>query len=420
MSNPNWLELDQRHVWHPYTQMATAPLPLPIVRAEGVWLETADGRRILDGISSWWVNLHGHNHERLNRALAEQASRFAQVIFAGCTHEPAAQLAAELVQRCPAALSRVFYSDDGSTAVEVALKLAYLYWQRRGETRRRRFIALEGAYHGDTFGAMAAGGVAAFHGELGALFFHVDRVGSLDELARFLALHGDETAALILEPMIQGAAGMVFWPAAFLAEVRRMTAERGILLIADEIFTGFGRTGRFLACEHAGVAPDLLCLSKALTAGYLPLAATLAREAIYDAFLSSDRSRAFFHGHSFTGNALACAVALESLRLFDDEDCLARVRKLERLYARRLERLSTHRFVAGTRHLGAVAAIEVRSHAGGYLDELGPRLASAFLARDVLLRPLGNVIYTLPPYCIRDEELEWVFDIIEEVLETLG
>lgn len=422
-----WLESDLRHVWHPYTQMATAPPPLPVERAEGVWLHLADGRRLLDGISSWWVNIHGHNHPRLNRALSEQAARLAQVIFAGFTHEPAARLAEALVCRAPGSLPRAFYSDNGSTAVEVALKMAYQLWRNRGERGRELFVAFDDAYHGDTFGAMAAGGVAAFHAGFSELFCEVRRARTpvserrgteSPPLAEILEREGDRVAGVILEPIVQGAGGMLIHDAAFLRHVREETRRRGIPLIADEVFTGFGRTGRLFACEHGPIEPDLLCLSKGLTGGYLPLSVTLASEEVYAAFLSEDRSRTFFHGHSYTGNALACAVALESLALFEDEDRLGRIASLETLFAERLERLRAHPRVSEVRGIGGLAAVELAPDAsGGYLDELGPRLAREFLNRGILLRPLGNVVYFLPPYVVTDEEAHRVFDAIEEVVE---
>ena len=450
---PAWIEADRLHVWHPYTQMQTAPPPLPVVRAEGVYLYTADGRRLLDGISTWWVNIHGHNHPRLNRALAAQAERLAQVVFAGLTHEPAARLAAELAARAPGRLPWVFYSDDGSTAVEVALKMAYQHWRHRGEPGRTLFVAFDGAYHGDTFGAMAAGGVEVFHAAFHELFFTVRRActphsaahGSASPpLAAVLESEGERVAAVILEPMLQGAGGMLVQTPAFLREVRELTRRHGVPLIADEVLTGFGRTGRLFACEHGPIAPDLLCLSKALTGGYLPLSATLASDEIYRSFLSADRSRTFFHGHSFTANALACAVALESLALFEEEDRLARIARLERLFAGRLAALASHPAVAAVRHLGAMAALELApattgvagtpgapgtarvagaagtpAAAGGYLDDLGPRLAARLLERGLLLRPLGNVLYLLPPYVIEDAEAEAAFDAIAAVLDEL-
>jgi adenosylmethionine-8-amino-7-oxononanoate aminotransferase len=420
----DWLAADLAHVWHPYTQMATAPPPLPVERALGVYLHLADGRRILDGISSWWVNIHGHNHPRLNRALREQAERVAQVIFAGCTHEPAARLAEALAAR--AKLPRVFYSDDGSTAVEVALKMAYQSWRNRGEEGRKLFVAFDDAYHGDTFGAMAAGAVAVFHEDFADLFCEVRRArtpvsarrgSSSPPLGEILEREGQRVAAVILEPIVQGAGGMLIHDAGFLREVRQLTREHGVPLIADEVFTAFGRTGKLFACEHGPVEPDLLCLSKALTGGYLPLAATLCSEEIYAAFLSEDRAKTFFHGHSYTGNALACAVALESLALFEEEDRLGRIAGLERLFAARLERLAAYPHVVEVRGVGGIAAVELAPGSkGGYLDPLGPRLAAEFLERGVLLRPLGNVVYFLPPYVITDEEVGKVFDVIEETL----
>jgi adenosylmethionine-8-amino-7-oxononanoate aminotransferase len=433
----DWRELDRRFVWHPYTQMQTAPPPLPVVGGHGAYLELADGRRLLDGISSWWVNIHGHCHPRLNRALARQAERLVQVIFAGFSHEPASRLAAELVARAPRGLTRVFYSDDGSTAVEVALKMAYQAWRNRGEHRRNLFVAFDRAYHGDTFGAMAAGGIGLFHREFADLFCQVRRArgpyaGSYagapepeatpPTLSQLLEREGERVAAVILEPMVQAAGGMIVQPPEFLRQVRALTREHGIPLIADEVFTGFGRTGPLFACAHGPIEPDLMCLSKGLTAGYLPLSATLASEEIYQAFLSADRGRTFFHGHSFTGNALSCAVALESLAMLD-EGGLARVGQLEALFTERLARLSGHPRVADTRGLGALAAIELAprdlTDSGGYLDTVGPWLYQQFLDRGLLLRPLGNVLYFLPPYVVTEDECHRVFDAIEEVLERL-
>ena len=375
------------------------------------------------------MNVHGHSHPRLNRALAAQAERLEHVMFAGFTHEPAARLAAELVARAPGDLPWVFYSDDGSTAVEVALKMAYQGWRQRGETGRNLFLALDDAYHGDTFGAMAAGGALEFHAMFEELFFEVRRVATPAsarrpehgaDLAEVLEREGDRVAAMIVEPMVQGAGGMIFQPPEFLAEVRRLTAERGIPLIADEIFTGFGRTGRFFASEHAGVEPDLLCVSKALSGGYLPLAATLATDEIYRSFLSDDRQETFFHGHSYTANPLACAVGLEGLAVFEEEGYLARIGELEALFRERLARLAELPAVTATRCLGAIAVAELASQGrGGYLDEMGPRLADEFLARDLLLRPLGNTLYFLPPYVVTDAEVGRVFDAMEEVVGGL-
>jgi len=430
-ADPGWISADREHVWHPYTQALVAPPPVPIARAEGVYLHTVDGRKILDGISSWWVNIHGHGHPRIARAIAEQASRLSQVIFAGFTHEPAARLAAELSRRSPGRLPRVFFSDDGSTAVEAALKIAWQSWRNRGETRRTTFVALEHAYHGDTFGAMAAGGVPVFHEAFRDLLFETRRVhppecpcgageGGGENIEAVLEREGDRVAAVIIEPMLQGAGGMIVWPASFLRRVREATARRGIPLIVDEVLTGFGRTGKLFACEHGPIVPDILCLSKAITGGSLPLAATLVTEEIHASFLSADRGKALLHGHSYTGNALACAAALESLAIIDDEGSLERVGRLERLFAGRLERLRSLPAVQDVRGIGGVAALALAPRSGGgYLDDLGPLLAAEFLARGILLRPLGNVLYFMPPYAITDAEAERVFDAIEEVVRLL-
>ena len=338
------VDRDREHLWHPYTQMLTAPAPLPIVKGEGVYLYTEDGRRLLDGISSWWVNIHGHSHPRLNEALAEQARHLEHVVFAGCTHRPAVDLAERLVAVLPKGLTRVFYSDNGSTAVEVALKLALQYWRNLGEPERRRFVTLQHAYHGDTVGAMSVSEASVFTQAFAPMLFETIRVDSpycyrcplglerarcqidcLAGLEKALTNAGNTIAAVLIEPMLQASGGMVVWPREFLTGARALCDRFGALLIADEVLTGFGRTGRMFACEHAEVSPDIICLSKALTAGYLPLAATVTTSAIYEAFLSHDRTMTFFHGHSFTANPLACAVAVASLDLFRETDILGRI-----------------------------------------------------------------------------------------------
>ncbi len=428
-TTPDWLELAHKHVWQPYTQMRGVPSSVPIVRAEGVYFHTADGRRILDGISSWWVNIHGHNHPRLNDALNRQARQMAHVMFARFTHEPGARLARELAERAPGNLPHVFYSDDGSTAVESALKMAYQYWRYRGDTRRHSFVAIEKGYHGDTMGAMAVGDMEEFRSEFSDLFFQVHHANgphskrsTRSSLEEILEREGSTVAAVIIEPMVQAACGMIVWPAEFLRHVRAVTRAHDIPLIVDEVFTGFGRTGKMFACEHGPIEPDILCVSKGITGGYMPLAATLASDEIFEAFLSDDRGRAFFHGHSYTGNALACALGLESLAILDEEDSLARVVRLESLFAERLARIGRHSLVKETRGIGGLAVMELKpsNRAGsGYLDELGPRLSAALLEREIFLRPLGNVLYFVPPYVITDAEANRVFDMIEEVLAEL-
>ena len=407
------LDRDREYVWHPYTQMKTAPTPLFITRGQGVYLYTEDGRKLLDGISSWWVNIHGHAHPRLNQAIADQAKTLEHVIFAGATHEPAVELAERLVGILPAGLTRIFYSDNGSTSVEVALKMAIQYWRNRGQPARQRIVALHHAYHGDTVGAMAVSAPSIFTEAFSSLLFAVDRIDPFDA-DDHLQRHADRVAAVIVEPMLQGAGGMIMWPAGALARVREACYRHGVLLIADEVLTGFGRTGRMFACEHASVTPDILCVSKALTAGYLPLAATATTNAVYDAFLSDDRAKTFFHGHSFTANPLACAVALASLDLIEEGNMLARIARLERQLRDGLSPLAALPTVADVRVLGGVGVVEFTSD-GGYLDSLGPRLYAEFLTRGLLLRPLGNVLYFMPPYVITDAEVTWALEQIADV-----
>jgi adenosylmethionine-8-amino-7-oxononanoate aminotransferase len=414
------IDRDKVVVWHPYTQMKTAAPPLPIVRGQGVYLFTEDGRKLLDGISSWWVNIHGHAHPRLNQAIAEQARKIAHVIFAGATHEPAVELAERLVGALPAGLTRIFYSDNGSTAVEVAIKLALQYWQNIGgksRAERTRIVALHHAYHGDTVGAMSVSGESIFTQPFASLLFPVDRVDP-SGLSAHLDAHGERIAAVIVEPMLQGAGGMIMWPAESLAKVRELCYRHGVLMIADEVLTGFGRTGRMFACEHASVTPDIICLSKALTAGYLPMAATAVTNAVYEAFLSDDRAKTFFHGHSFTANPLGCAVALASLDLIEEGNVLARIVRLERQLRDGLTPLAQLPIVRDVRVLGGVGVVELKSD-GGYLDNVGPLLYEQFLERGILLRPLGNVVYFMPPYVITDGEVDMVTGCIGEVLKEL-
>ncbi len=440
LHNLTLLARDKRSLWHPYTQMQTAPAPLPITRGEGVYLYLEDGTRILDGISSWWVNVHGHSHPKLNEALADQARQLEHVIFAGCTHPKAVELAERLIELLPTGLSRIFYSDNGSTAVEAALKMAYQYWRNLGQNNRRTFITLHYSYHGDTVGAMSVSEDSVFTQFFQPLLFRVTRVAApycyrcplglqrdlchidcLDELDRSLRQEGESVAAVLVEPMLQGAGGMVVWPAEFLSGVRELCNRYNTLMIADEVLTGFGRTGRMFASEHAGVTPDIMCLSKALTAGYLPLAVTATTEEIYQAFLSDDRSKAFFHGHSYTANPLGCAVAVASLDLFHSERRLDQVQQLERLLRARLEPMKVFPNVGDVRVIGGVGIIELVQDkktrvAGGYLDHAGMELGREFLKRGLLLRPLGNVLYFMPPYVISDSEVHWSLDQIETVV----
>lgn len=409
-------------IWFPYTQMQGLAAPLEIVRGEGVWLYARDGSRTLDAISSWWVTLHGHAEPRIAEAIARQARTLEQVILADYTHPLAEELADKLVAIAPAGLNHVFYSDDGSTAVEVALKMALQCWQQRGQPQRRRIVALENAYHGDTLAAMSVSEATAFTAPFKEWMFPVERISAErpEPLAELLADHGHEIAALIVEPLLQGVGGMRVQTPEFLRSVRQLCTQHQVLLIADEVLTGFGRTGTMFACEQAPIVPDILCLSKGLTGGALPLAATLCTDAVFEAFLSDDRERTLFHGHSYTGNPLGCAAALASLEIFRIEPVMQRIAAIATTHTRALERLRTHPRVAAVRQAGTVAAIELRDDGRGYLSEAGLHLRRHYEKESVLLRPLGPVVYVLPPYRIQPSELEWVWDVIADSLETLA
>jgi adenosylmethionine---8-amino-7-oxononanoate aminotransferase len=423
------------HLWHPFTHEGADPPPLQIVSGEGVFLETRDGRRILDAISSWWVNLHGHSHPAIAAAIAEQAARLEHVLFAGFSHEPAEELAARLGKIVPAPLRHIFFSDDGSTAVEVALKLAVQFWSNCGRPEKHSIVALEHAYHGDTVGAMSVSDDSPFTSAFESLRIPVLRTHSaycahcpvglaratchiecLNKLERLLMQRGHEIAAVIIEPLLQGAGGMIVHPEDFLSRVRRLTTAHDVLLIADEVLTGFGRTGRMFACERAGVAPDILCVAKGITGGFLPLAATITTDRVHDAFTGTDRARAFFHGHSYTANPIACAAANANLQIFDSEPVFERIAAIERVHAARLPAFAEHPCVADVRHIGTVAALELKVPDAGYLSSLRPRLYEYFLNRGVLLRPLGNVVYILPPYVITAEQLSFIYDVIQDSL----
>jgi adenosylmethionine-8-amino-7-oxononanoate aminotransferase len=406
-------------IWHPYTQEVAEPAPIPIERGEGAYLYTRDGRRLIDGISSWWVNIHGHAHPRIAEAIAAQARKMEQVIFAGFTHEPAEELAERLARIVPAGMDRVFYSDNGSTAVEVALKIAIQYWYNLGRPAKNRIVALANAYHGDTIGAMSVSADSPFTAAFESLRLPVLRVRHSDELEGLLNDRENDIAAMIVEPLVQGAGGMLVYPPSELQRFSALCREHEVLLIADEVFTGTGRTGRMFACEHADVIPDLMCISKGLTGGFLPFAATLTRKGIYDAFDSKDRSRTLFHGHSYAGNPLGCAAAIASLKIFDEEPVFERIGAIESIHRERLGDFRKNPKVAEVRMLGTIAAIELRSDDAGYLSSMRSRLYEKFIEAGVLLRPLGNIVYTVPPYVIRPEDLHYIYDVIVQTLNGL-
>lgn len=407
-------------IWHPFTQHGLGePIPL-VARSEGAALFTADGRRVIDAISSWWVTTHGHCHPRIMAAIAEQAGRLDQIIFAGWTHEPAEEVARGLLKLVPAELTRVFFSDSGSTSVEVALKMALGFWQNRDEPRQR-ILVLEHGYHGDTIGGMSVGARGVFNQAYTPLLFDVETIPfpgedpqpSYDALEAACAAGA---AAFILEPLILGAGGMLIYPPAVLAEFAAICRRHGVLFIADEVMTGWGRTGTLLACEQAGVVPDILCLSKGLTGGAVPLAVTLAREAIFEAHLSQDRARMFFHSSSYTANPLACAAAAANLAIWEEEPVLEGVALLAGRQAERLARIAGNPVVENPRQLGTIAAFEVRAPVSGYLSGIGPRLMAFCRERDVLLRPLGNTVYVMPPYCIDEADLDAVYAAVEDAI----
>lgn len=409
-------------VWHPFTQHALQPQATMIARGDGAWVETPDGRRILDAISSWWVVTHGHRHPDIVAAIQRQAERLDQVIFAGFTHAPAERLARQLIDLVSrhgmAELAHVFFSDSGSTAVEVAIKMALGYWRHSGDGRST-IVALEHGYHGDTIGTMSAGARGVFNAAYEPLLFDVERLpfparGREEETLAALETicRQKPVAALIVEPLILGAGGMLTYAPRVLAEMRRITAAHGVLLIADEVMTGFGRTGTVFASEQAGVSPDILCLAKGLTGGSLPLAVTLCRPAIFEAHFSTDRTRTFFHSSSYTANPIACAAAVANLDIWAREPVLARIAALAEAQGARVDRLRDDKRFAKVRQLGTITALDLAAGGPGYLADVGPRLAAHFLARDVLLRPLGSTVYVLPPYCTTPEELDVVYAAI--------
>jgi adenosylmethionine-8-amino-7-oxononanoate aminotransferase len=418
---------DARHLWHPYTQHGLEPPPLSVVAARDATLTLADGRELIDAISSWWTCLHGHGRPELLTAMSAQAETLDHVLFAGATHEPAVALAEELLAAAPAGLSRVFYSDDGSTAVEVALKIAYQGWVQQGQPQRTVFVALEGGYHGDTFGAMAAGDPEPFFAAYRPLLFAVRRAAvALDAVRAALADLGPRAAGVIVEPLVQGAGGMRMHGPELVAGVRALCDEAGVPLIADEVMTGFGRTGTLFACSQAVVTPDLLCLAKGLTGGLLPLAATLATERLYESFLSEDRERMFFHGHSFTGHPIGCAVARASLALCRAEDTPARLeslgRKLELSLRARLRTApgaAAAAALASVRRRGGIVAFELpASGAGGgagYLSRRALAVRRRAVERGVLLRPLGDTLYAMPPACTTEAQAERIATVMAEL-----
>lgn len=413
-------------IWHPFTQHAIFPQMRRIASGAGGWLTATDGARIFDAISSWWVVTHGHCHPRIVEAIRAQAGVLDQVIFAGYSHEPAERFAAALLARVPDNLTRVFFSDSGSTSVEVALKMALGHFHHRGE-RRHRVIVMQHGYHGDTVGTMSAGESGTFTQPYEPLLYAVDRLpfpapgaeqATLDRL-EVLAAQPD-AAALLIEPLALGAGGMRFYTPAILAEMAAICVRYGVLLIADEVMTGWGRTGRFLACDHAGVRPDILCLSKGITGGHLPLAVTLCNEEIFRAHWSKDRRRTFFHSSSYTANPIACAAAEANLAIWADEPVQQRIDAITAIQAGAVEALAGTRGLCNLRSLGTILAAEIGSTDAGYTADITPDLMNFFQSRDLLIRPIGQTVYLLPPYCSTAAELRRCHEALAEAGDAFG
>jgi adenosylmethionine-8-amino-7-oxononanoate aminotransferase len=416
-------QLDRDHLWHPFTQQRgwCEEEPLLIERAEGSHLIAGDGRRYIDGVSSLWCNVHGHRHAGIDAAVSEQLGKVAHSTMLGLSHPGGAELAGRLVDLAPEGLSRVFYSESGSTAVEIALKMAFQYQQQRGGQHRRRtsFVHLRDSYHGDTLGSVSVGGMDLFHSTYRPLLFqtHAAEPGDAAELERVLAVHEEEIAAVIVEPLVQGAAGMLTHPPGYLRAVRELCDSFGVLLICDEVATGFGRTGTMFACEQESVAPDLLCLAKGLTGGYLPLAATLATERIYEGFLGApEEHRTFFHGHTYTGNPLACAAALANLDAFESERTLERLQPKIALLRGLLDEVGAMPEVTEVRGRGFMVGIDLGEHDPA--SRLGHQVTLEALERGAIIRPLSDVVVLMPPLSISEQDLRKLVEITVESIRV--
>jgi len=415
---------DRQVVWHPFTSLQNPHDPLPVKEGKGIYLFLEDGRRIMDGISSWWVNIHGHCHPHIIKAISDQAARLEQVIFAGFTHDPAVTLAERVLKILPDNQSKVFFSDDGSTSVEVALKMAFQHWHNQG-IERKKVIALDGAYHGDTFGSMSVGARGTFSLPFDPYLFKVEFIdfpwpGQEEKTIRQFRelIESGQVAAFIFEPLVQGAGGMRMYSPECLVELIRLAKEYDVICIADEVMTGFGRTGKFFAADYLFRKPDIFCLSKGLTGGSLPLSLTTCSEDILQPFQNEDLRKTFFHGHSFTGNPISCAAANASLDLLTHPSCLGNINRVSGKHIAELDQLKDHPKLSDVRSRGTILAMDLNTDGEtSYFNRKRDRIYSFFLEKDILLRPLGNVIYVMPPYIIEDEELDLIYAAIHEYLE---
>ncbi|SIR15631.1 adenosylmethionine--8-amino-7-oxononanoate transaminase [Pontibacter lucknowensis] len=418
-------ERDHNVIWHPYTQMKTAALPIPIVRGEGALLYAEDGKTYIDAVASWWVNLHGHAHSYIAQKVADQLQTLEHVIFAGFTHPAAITFAERLIQILPTGQSRIFYSDNGSTAVEVALKMAIQYWQNKG-IPKRKIIAFRNSYHGDTFGAMAVSARSAFTAPFWSYLFEVCFIdvpipGHEEETIKQLEAyaHASDVAAFIYEPLVLGTAGMVMYTPQVLDQLLSICQQHDILTIADEVMTGFGRTGRTFASDYQQLKPDMVTMSKGLTGGTMALGATSCNEKIYEAFLSDDKHKTLFHGHSYTGNPVACAAGLASMDLLLQEETQQHITHISQRHTAFAEQLKSMPKVVEVRQQGTILAVEFEADGTSYFNKLGDTLYSFALEQGVILRPLGNIIYVIPPYCITDAQLDQVYQTIRGMQELI-
>jgi adenosylmethionine-8-amino-7-oxononanoate aminotransferase len=421
MTTRDLAALDRRLLWHPFTQQQgweTEEPPVLVDRAEGTTLWDTEGNAYIDGTSSLWCNVHGHRHPAIDAAVRAQLDRVAHSTMLGLSHAPAVELAAKLLAVAPPNLARVFYSDSGSTAVEIALKMAFQWWRQQGDRGRTTFISLTDAYHGDTVGSVSLGGIDVFHATYRPLLFESlhARAGDAEHLERLLRTHGPRVAAVVVEPLVQGAAGMLMQPDGYLRRVRELCDQHGVFLVCDEVATGFGRTGTMFACEHEDVEPDLLCVAKGLTGGYLPLAATLTTERVYEGFLGdADELKTFFHGHTYTGNPLACAAAIATLDVFEAEHTLERLEpKIELLGALLDEHVASLPGVAEVRRRGFMVGIDLGEHPAG--ARVGHAVALAARSRGAIVRPLGDVVVLMPPLAIGEDELRRLVAITGEAI----
>lgn len=418
-------ERDADVLWHPYTQMKIALLSIAIEKAEGAYLFDENGKKYIDAISSWWVNMHGHAHPEIANAISEQAHKLEQVIFAGFTHQPAVELAERLLPLLPKNQKKIFLSDNGSTAVEAALKMCIQFFANQG-MQKTKIIAFKESYHGDTFGSMSVSARDVFTKPFRPLLFDVVFIDTptasnankvVAQFQKAVDEFKDEICAFIFEPLVLGSGGMLMYGAEVLNQLMSLAKQHQIFCIADEVMTGFGRTGKFFASEYLNIEPDIICLSKGITGGFLPLGATTTTKEIYDAFYSSDKYKMLFHGHSYTGNPLACAAAVASLNIWEKENTLEKIKQIELLNKNFVEKISKHPKVKNARFKGTIMALEINSDKGDYLSPIKEKVVPFYIENGVLLRPLGNTVYTLPPYCISEKDLNYIFEIIEQSLD---